>query len=90
MNSVESPEHYQIRIYGLPIECIEVIEALGLDKDLFLGSAFQYLWRAGKKDPTKKLEDLKKALWYLARRIDQLQFEEDQNSRVIDEDDIPF
>ena len=36
----------------------------------------KYVSRAGKKDPTKKLEDLKKALWYLTRGIYRLEMTE--------------
>ena len=34
-----------------------------------LGNAVKYISRAGKKDPTKKIEDLKKAVWYINREI---------------------
>lgn len=34
-----------------------------------IGNVVKYLSRYGKKDPTKKLEDLKKAEWYLQREI---------------------
>jgi hypothetical protein len=32
----------------------------------------KYIVRAGKKDPNKEIEDLKKAQFYLQRRIDNL------------------
>ena len=53
------------------IEVIEFIE----DKDLgyCLGNAVKYIARAGKKDPTKEVEDLEKAKWYVERRIKQVQ-----------------
>lgn len=47
------------------IECIDVIEALGLN--YHLGNTFKYLWRAGKKNDA--VEDLKKARFYLDREI---------------------
>lgn len=52
------------------IETIEFIE----DKKLCfcLGNAVKYISRAGKKDPTKEIEDLRKAIWYVERRIKQL------------------
>lgn len=60
---VNRPSHYT---QG-KIECIEYIE----DKDFnfHLGNAVKYITRAGKKDPNKKVEDLKKALWYIKREI---------------------
>ena len=53
------------------IEVIEFIE----DKSLgyCLGNAVKYIARAGKKDPTKEVEDLEKAKWYVERRIKELQ-----------------
>lgn len=52
-----------------PYEVIKVCEAWGLDKDAYLFNVAKYIARAGKKDPTKELEDLKKAVFYLERRI---------------------
>ena len=53
------------------IEVIEYIE----DKKLgyCLGNAIKYISRAGKKDPTKEIEDLRKADWYINRRIQELE-----------------
>jgi hypothetical protein len=48
-----------------------VIEAW--DLDFHLGNTVKYISRAGKKNPEKELEDLKKASWYLQRKIDNLQ-----------------
>jgi hypothetical protein len=65
-DSVNRPKHYA----GTKIEVIDFIE----DKELgfHLGNAVKYIARAGRKDPTKTLEDLKKAQWYLNRHIDNL------------------
>lgn len=52
-----------------PYEVIKVCEAWGLDKDAYLFNVAKYIARAGKKDPSKELEDLKKAVFYLERRI---------------------
>jgi len=52
-------------------EVIKVIEAL--DMDFHLGNTFKYIARAGKKGTDKELQDLKKALWYLQRKIDKLE-----------------
>jgi hypothetical protein len=52
-----------------PYEVIKVCEAWGLDKDAYLFNVAKYIARAGKKDPQKELEDLKKAAFYLNRKI---------------------
>lgn len=53
-----------------PYEAIKVIEAWGLD--FCLGNAVKYISRAGKKDPSKEIEDLEKARFYIGYRINQL------------------
>ena len=53
-----------------PYEAIKVIDAWHLD--FCLGNAVKYISRAGKKDPQTEIQDLKKAMWYLQHRIDQL------------------
>jgi len=58
---INHPDHYQ----GSGLEAIDVIEAFNLDFNL--GNAIKYILRAGKKE--SKIEDLKKAHWYLAREI---------------------
>ena len=66
---VNKPQHYA----GTKIEVIDYIE----DKNLgfCLGNVVKYVSRAGKKksgnlsDRDKEIEDLKKAKWYLERRI---------------------
>lgn len=52
------------------IEVIDFIE----DKELnyHRGNAIKYIVRAGKKDPSKEIEDLQKAVWYLNREIERL------------------
>ncbi len=55
-------------------EAIKVIEAWQLS--FCLGNTVKYISRAGKKGA--KLEDLKKAAWYLAREIQQLEGTERQ------------
>jgi hypothetical protein len=68
---VNGPQHYG----GVdnPYEVIKVCEAWGLDKDAYLFNVAKYIARAGKKDPQKELEDLKKAAFYLNRKIENLQ-----------------
>jgi len=64
---VNNPAHYT---YG-KIEVIDFIE----DKKLNFhrGNCVKYITRAGKKDPNKEIEDLKKAEWYLKREIERLE-----------------
>lgn len=64
---VNHPSHYT----DGKIEVIDYIE----DKKLgyHLGNAVKYISRAGKKDPTKTVEDLKKARWYIDREIERLE-----------------
>ena len=68
---VNSPQHYGGA--GNPYEVILVLEAWGLDCDAYLFNVIKYLARAGKKNPKKDLEDHRKALWYLERKIKRLQ-----------------
>lgn len=64
---IERPAHYTFSA----IEPIDVIEAWKLC--FCLGNAVKYIGRAGRKDDL--LQDLKKARWYLDRKIQQLQKE---------------
>lgn len=65
-DNVNHPAHYT----DGKIEVIDFIE----DKNLgyHLGNAVKYISRAGKKDPEKTAEDLRKAVWYLNRYIELL------------------
>jgi len=67
--AVNHPKHYGGE--ANPYEAIKVIEAW--DLDFCLGNAVKYISRAGKKDASKELEDLNKAIWYLKRRAEQIQ-----------------
>lgn len=69
IDPVNRPAHYT----DGKIEVIDYIE----DKKLgfCLGNAIKYISRAGKKDPTKEVEDLKKAIWYITRRIKEIEEE---------------
>lgn len=60
---VNHPSHYGGE--NNPYEAIKVIEAWELN--FCLGNVVKYVARAGKKQ--SKLEDLKKALWYLEREV---------------------
>lgn len=58
-----NPNHYKSHPSG--IECIQITEHM----DFLTGNAIKYLWRAGLKDT--KIQDLKKALWYVQRLVDK-------------------
>ena len=51
-----------------PCEAIKVIEAHGLG--FCLGNAIKYILRSGRKSAGRK-KDLRKAMWYIGRVIDQ-------------------
>lgn len=65
---VNHPQHYGGE--DNPYEAIKVIEAWELD--FHLGNTVKYISRAGKKGTDKELQDLKKALWYLERKIEKI------------------
>jgi hypothetical protein len=66
---VNHPNHYggETNTY----EVIKIIEAL--EMDFHLGNTFKYIVRAGKKETDREIQDLKKALWYLERKIQLLE-----------------
>ena len=60
---IDHPAHYNVG----NIEVIDAIEDWGLG--FHLGNAVKYIARAGRKDPAKTEEDLRKAVWYIERFI---------------------
>lgn len=64
---VNHPKHYNSHPSG--VECIDVIETMPFN----LGNCVKYLWRAGIKDASTHVEDLKKAAWYLNREIERVE-----------------
>lgn len=66
---INNPSHYggKDNVY----EVIKIIEHYNLD--FHIGNLVKYVIRAGKKDPAKELEDLKKARFYLDRKIQNLE-----------------
>jgi len=68
---VNHPNHYGGK--ENQYEVVKVCENWGLDKDAYLFNVVKYVARAGKKNPEKELEDLTKALWYLNRKIENLE-----------------
>ncbi len=65
---VNHPSHYKAG----GIESIDVIEAF--DLGFHLGNVVKYVLRCGRKAPDP-LEDLRKARWYLDRKIARLEGE---------------
>ena len=63
--TVNHPAHYGGA--DNPYEAIKVIEAWTLNFNL--GNTTKYIARAGRKDGATRLEDLRKARWYLDREI---------------------
>lgn len=60
-DDVYSPSHYQLE--GLGIESVDVIRATLTEEEFkgwCKGNALKYLMRAGKKDPSKEMQDLEK------------------------------
>lgn len=68
-DNINHPAHYT---YGT-LEVIDAIE--GLELPYHLGNALKYIARAGRKDPAKTEEDLRKALWYIERYIELMKRE---------------
>lgn len=61
------PDYYN----DTKIAPIDVIE--DWDLDFCLGSALKYIKRAGKKDNNPSVQDLRKVIWYVERRIKELE-----------------
>lgn len=69
-DAVQRPSHYA----DTKIEVIDYIEDKGFG--YHLGNAIKYISRAGKKDPSKTVEDLRKAEWYIERYIQLIEGEQ--------------
>ena len=74
---VNHPEHYKAGKNN-EFEHYKVVKAL--DWDFFIGNATKYLWRSGKKDKNKEVEDLRKSIWYIEEKIKWI---EEQNETKI-------
>ena len=68
---VNHPSHYT----DGKIEVIDFIEDKGLN--FHRGNAVKYIAHAGKKNPAKEVEDLKKAVRYLNREIQRMERDND-------------
>lgn len=66
MGDAINPDHYQSDPSG--VQCIEISE----NWSFCMGNALKYMWRSGKKDSSKNIEDLQKAIWYIEREISRL------------------
>lgn len=62
---VNHPQHYTSHPSG--VEAITVCEHF----DFVIGNVIKYAWRAGLKDNTSKIEDLRKMLWYATRAVER-------------------
>jgi len=60
-----NPSHYKKHPSG--VECIQVTEHM----DFLTGNAIKYIWRHEEKG--NPIEDLKKAIWYIERKIAMLE-----------------
>jgi hypothetical protein len=73
MDNINHPTWYTQHPSG--IECIEITKHM----DFCIGNAFKYLWRCGLKVKEsenaidKEIEDLKKAIFYINRKIEILE-----------------
>lgn len=62
---INHPSHYTSHPSG--VECINITEHF----NFCIGNAIKYLWRAGLKEGSSDLQDLKKAEWYVKREIER-------------------
>lgn len=62
-----NPSHYKSHPSG--IECIQITRHFNFN----LGNAIKYIWRAGEKGD--RIEDLKKAQWYINDEIKTLELQ---------------
>ena len=69
-DNVNHPDHYN---HG-KIEVVDFIEDQHLG--FHLGNAVKYISRAGRKNPDKTVEDLRKAVWYINRQIQRWECEQ--------------
>lgn len=77
-DNINHPAHYTRGKY----EPIDVIEDWNLG--FHLGNTVKYIARAGHKDPSRLIEDLKKARWYLDRHIASLDPSNNRTSSSLD------
>lgn len=81
-DKVNHPSHYTSGpkcTCGRTIECIDVARGLGFTR----GNAVKYLWRAGLKDSSPCVEDLRKAVWYIEDEINRLESEKGPAAKTL-------
>jgi hypothetical protein len=66
MSDNVNPDHYRQHPSG--VEAIVITEHFSF----CLGNAIKYIWRAGLKKESSRIEDLRKAAWYIDREIARL------------------
>ena len=72
---VEHPNYYN----WIPkVECLDVVECFNFN----LGCAVKYIWRAPTKMTNEKVEDLRKAVFYLEREMLRLQPNNDTDADI--------
>lgn len=79
-DAVNRPKHYQSpykTLNGIFIQALDVIVAWKLNFNL--GNTVKYILRCESKDPTKHIEDLKKARVYLDTEISLLEMRHYEN-----------
>ena len=74
VDAVNSPKHYTQSKSG--VECIQITEHL----NFCIGNAIKYLWRS--EDKNNKIEDLKKAIWYINREIGRIENEDKDKGNI--------
>ena len=69
LDPVNFPPHYSgpTHVCGAAIECIDITR----HHNFLRGNVIKYLWRADSKG--HQLQDLKKAAWYLAQEIAEVE-----------------
>lgn len=72
-DAVNHPNHYTFGQY----EVLDVLDDWNLNYKR--SCIIKYVARAGKKDPSKEIEDLEKAQFYLTREIKQLKEKQNAN-----------
>jgi hypothetical protein len=72
VDPIDHPEHYANADIPSGIECWNWYE-LGMTEEEFRGAmknnVFKYIWRVGRKDKAKSIQDLEKAIAYIKRWI---------------------
>lgn len=66
-DSVNHPKHYNEHPSG--IECIAIVRWMNFN----LGNAVKYIWRAGLKEGSTDIQDIRKAIWYLEDELRRLE-----------------